>query len=122
LEQLVKIAFHYNVHLILFDILKKTRHGAIGQIHSREKLEHEAAAAATLGLINQQDLRTALTRWTNAVYNRCYLRASHLHAPCTGRRRFVQDTDLLVRESDFQLVTHILSELGHSGADPQLIS
>src|SRR5262245_15629542 len=120
-EQLVKAAFHHNVHLILFDTLKRSAAWRSWPAHFRQRLENEVAIAATLDLMNQQELRNVLMRLDERGIQPLLLKGVPLaytlyRSPALRPRG---DTDLLVRESDLQPVTRILSELGYSGADPQ---
>jgi Uncharacterised nucleotidyltransferase len=121
LEQLVKAAFHHNVQLILFDILKKSPAWSRWPLRLREKLENEAATATTLDLIGEQELRRVLIRLDEYGIQPLLLKgtplAYTLYRSPTLRPR--GDTDLLIRESDLQPVARILVELGYDGPDAQ---
>jgi Uncharacterised nucleotidyltransferase len=111
LEQLVKAAFHHNVHLILFDTLKKSSTWGRWPLRLPERLENEAAAASTLDLIGEQELRRVLMRLDEHGIQPLLLKgvplACTLYRSPTLRPR--EDTDLLIRESDLQPVARISS-------------
>jgi Uncharacterised nucleotidyltransferase len=121
LEQLVKAAFHHNVHLILFDILNKSSTWSSWPLRLRERLENEAATAGTLDLIGEQELRRVLIRLDEYGIQPLLLKGVPLaytlyRSPALRPRG---DTDLLIRESDLQPVARILMELGYDGHDAQ---
>jgi Uncharacterised nucleotidyltransferase len=120
-EQLVKAAFHHNVHLILFDALKKSSTWGRWPLRLRERLENEAAAASTLDLIGEQELRRVLMRLDEHGIQPLLLKGVPLaytlyRSPALRPRG---DTDLLIRESDLQPVARILRKLGYGGPDAQ---
>jgi hypothetical protein len=121
LEQLVKAAFHHNLHLILFDILKKSSTWSSWPLRLRERLENEAATACALDLIGEQELRRVLIRLDEYGIQPLLLKGVPLaytlyRSPALRPRG---DTDLLIRESDLQPVARILMELGYDGHDAQ---
>ena len=117
LEQLVEAAFRHSLHLILFDVLKKSSAWSRWPLRLREKLENEAARASTLDLIGEQELRKVLIRLDEYGIQPLLLKgvplAYTLYQSPTLRPR--GDTDLLIRESDMQRVARILTELGYDG-------
>jgi Uncharacterised nucleotidyltransferase len=121
LEQLVKAAFHHNVHLILFDILNKSSTWSSWPLRLRERLENEAATACTLDLVGEQELRRVLIRLDEHGIQPLLLKgvpfAYTLYRSPTLRPR--GDTDLMIREGDVQLVARILRQLGYGGPDAQ---
>ena len=121
LEQLVKTAFHHNLHLILFDTLKKSSQWSRWPLYLRERLEKEAATASVMDLIREQELRRVLVHLDEHGIPPLLLKGVPLaytlyRSPALRPRA---DTDLFIRESDVQSVARILSELGYSGVDAQ---
>jgi Uncharacterised nucleotidyltransferase len=122
LEQLVKAAFHHNVHLVFFDIIKKSPAWNCWPLRLREKLENEAATASTLDLIGERELRRVLIRLDEYGIQPLLLKgvplAYTLYRSPTLRPR--GDADLLIREGDLQSAARILRELGYDGPDAQI--
>jgi Uncharacterised nucleotidyltransferase len=121
LEQLVTAALHHNVHLILFDIIKKSPAWNRWPLRLRERLENEAATASALDLIGEQELRRVLIRLDEYGIQPLLLKgvplAYTLYRSPTLRPR--GDSDLLVRDSDLQSAGRIFTELGYDGPDAQ---
>ena len=120
-EQLLKAAFHHDLHLILFDSIRKSSAWSRWPIRLRKKLEHAAATASALDLISEQELRRVLIRLDVCGIQSLLLKgvplAYTVYRSPTLRPR--GDTDLLIRESDLQPVARILKELGYDGPDAQ---
>ena len=60
LKQVVEAAFNHNVHLILFETLKKSSAWDRWPLRLREKLQNEVVTASALDLIGEQELRKVL--------------------------------------------------------------
>jgi len=121
LEQLVKVAFHHNLHLILYDIIRKSPAWGRWPPRLREKLKKEAVTAAILDLIGERELRRVLIRLDECGIQPLLLKgvplAYSLYRSPSLRPR--ADTDLLIRDSDLRSVARTLMELGYSGPDAQ---
>ena len=121
LQQVVEAAFNHSVHLILFDTLKKSSAWNRWPLRLRERLQNEALTASALDLIGEQELRKVLLCLDENGIQPLLLKGVPLaytvyQSPSLRPR---QDTDLLIRESDFAKVAHILRELGYHGPDVQ---
>jgi hypothetical protein len=121
LKQVVEVAFHHSVHLLLFDTLKKTSAWNRWPLHLRERLQNEVITASALNLIGEQELRKVLTSLHMNGIRPLLLKGIPLaytvyQSPVLRPRG---DADLLFRESDVQQAARILRELGYEGPDTQ---
>jgi Uncharacterised nucleotidyltransferase len=121
LDQLVEAAFHHNVHLIVFDILRKSSGWGHWPRRLREKLHNVAAQASILDLFDEQELRKVLIGLNDSGIRPLLLKgvpiAYTLYQSPTLRQR--GDTDLLIREIDLAPVARILREFGYDGPNIQ---
>jgi len=119
LEQLVKTAFRHNLHLILFDTLKKTSQWNRWPLFLRQRLKKEAATASVLDLIREQELRRVLMHLNEHGIQALLLKgvpiAYTLYQSPVLRPR--GDTDLLIRDRDMPRLVPILRELGYNDPD-----
>jgi len=120
-EQLAEAAFHHNIHLILFDTLKRSSTWSRWPTRLREMLEKAAAAAAGVDLIREHELRSVLNCLDRHGIQPILLKGVPLaytlyQSPALRPR---SDTDLLVREMDLKTVARILRHIGYSGPDIQ---
>jgi Uncharacterised nucleotidyltransferase len=121
LKQVVEAAFHHNLHLVLFETLKKSSAWSLWPLRWRERLQNEVAAASVLDLIGEQKLRKVLICLDENGIRPLLLKGVPLaytvyQSPALRPRG---DTDLFIRESDFARVARILRELGYDGPDVQ---
>jgi hypothetical protein len=117
-EQLVETALQHDVHLVLFDILKRSPEWWGGcPVHLRNRLEKDIAIAAARDLICEQELRRVLRRLDEHGIRPLLLKgvphAYTLYKSPALRPR--SDTDLLIRDSQKERVARILTELGYYG-------
>jgi Uncharacterised nucleotidyltransferase len=121
LRQVVEAAFHHNVHLVLFETLKKSSSLGSWPIFWREKLQSEVVAASVLDLLSEQKLRHVLGCLEEHGIRPLLLKGVPLaytvyQSPALRPRG---DTDILIRESDLAKVARILRGLGYDGPDIQ---
>jgi hypothetical protein len=120
-EQLAKTALHHNIHLVLFDTLKRSAEWSSYPIHLRSRIEKEIAIAAARDLISEQELRRVLMRLDEHGIRPLLLKgvphAYTLYKSSALRPR--ADTDLLIQDSQKELVARILTELGYYGPKMQ---
>ena len=121
LQVVVEAAFHHNLHIVLFETLRKSSTWHLWPLLWRERLQNEVAAASALDLISEQGLRKVLLCLDERGIRPLLLKgvplAYTLYQSPSLRPR--GDTDLLIWESDFAKVARILRELGYDGPDVQ---
>lgn len=119
LRQVVEAAFHHNLHLVLFETLKRSSSLGFWPLSWREKLQSEAVAASVLDLLSEQKLRHVLVCFDEHGIRPLLLKGVPLaytvyQSPALRPRG---DTDILIRESDLAKVARILRGLGYDGPD-----
>jgi len=116
-EQLIETAFHHGLHLVLLDRIRRSFLWERWPLSLREGLENLKTAAATTDLIFEAELRRVLTRSDERGIRPILLKgvpfAYTIYDSPTLRPR--ADTDLLVREHDFERFAHVLLEMGYEG-------
>jgi hypothetical protein len=121
LKQVVEAAFYHSLHLILFDILKKTSAWDRWPLRLRERLQNESVTASALNLIGYRELRKVLITLDENGIRPLLLKglplAYTVYQFPTLRPR--GDADLLFRESDLQTVARVLRALAYDGPDAQ---
>jgi Uncharacterised nucleotidyltransferase len=121
LKQVVDTAFQHSVHLIIFDVLKKSSAWNHWPPRLQEQLQRAALLAATMDLFDERQLQRVLICLDRNGIQSLLLKGVPLaytlyESPAMRPRG---DTDILIRESDVQRAVAVLRELGYDGPDPQ---
>jgi hypothetical protein len=116
-KQLVAAALRHNIHLVLFDTIKRCSSWSRWPVRLRTKLENAWMAACAFDLLRERELRRVLARLDDFGLRPILLKGAPLaytlyKSPALRPRG---DTDLMIRESDAKMISRILCELGYAG-------